>query len=139
MELISAPVIALALRTERIPILPAMFPDWSHIPHDESFISFCNVYDLSAVVERYDLPIVEMMELKVGESWYMHDRFHTVVYDGEMPQRQSSWFGTGRPLEIGDIVVSEAPKKDDLKCWNAYLTLESDPGGQISLIDPIGQ
>lgn len=116
-----------------------MFPDWSHIPHDEKFISFTHVYDLSPLIAQYDLPIVDILELKIGESGHMHPRFQSVLYDGEHPQSGVGLFGRKRPLIEGEMIKAEKPEKDVLKCWNAYLTLVDDPGGQISSIEPVGE
>lgn len=118
-------VIAIALRSNRTPILSPFWPDNNHLHHQAPYLSVSEVFDLSELIAQYNTPIVDIFELKVGPD--VEDRHRSITYDGEHPRSD---------VEIGEFILAEEPQYDDLKCWNAHLTVQEDAGGYLNIWQP---
>jgi hypothetical protein len=118
-------VIAVALRSNRIPILGLFAADTNHLRHAAEFLSASEVFDFSDLIAHYGVPVVDLFELKVGAD--VDKRHRLVTYDGEHPQGD---------LQIGQKIHAEEPSLDTLKCWDAYATVRDLPGGYPTPIQP---
>lgn len=121
-------VIAIALRSTRIPLLAPFWPDYSHLHHKASSVSVSEIFDLSELIARYDIPIVDLLELKVGLD--VDKRHRSVVYDGEHARQD---------VKVGERIMAEEPSWDDFKCWNAYLSMEEETGDFVNVCQPGGR
>jgi hypothetical protein len=118
-------VIAIALRSKRIPILSPFWPDNNHLHHQPPYLSISEVFDLSELRARYDTPIVDIFEPKVGPE--VEDRHRSVIYDGEHPRSD---------VMVGESIMAEKPEFGDFKCWNAHLTVQEDAGSYLNIWQP---
>lgn len=124
-------MIATSIRSGRIPILAPLWPDYAHLQHRIPYASVSEVFDFTDLIARYNLPIIDMLELKVGtDDWGEADiRHKSAIYDGEHPRTD---------VRIGEEIKAEEPEFDDIKCWNAFWTIQDDSGGHIGLFHPGG-
>lgn len=139
-------MIAIALRSNRTPILSPFWPDFAHLQHHDSFISVSEVFDFTDLIAHYKVPIIDLLELKVGEgSWERVDeRYKTVIFDGEFPQFTTRPDPHAREgveeitLRVGDKIEAEKAELDEMYCWNGYLTVDGQGHGEtLSTLNPV--
>jgi hypothetical protein len=127
------PVIAVAIRSKRIPILPPFLPDYNHLSHDAAaYLTASEVFDFTDLIAKYNVPIVESLELKVGieDSVPISNRHRSVMYDGEHRQGK---------LRRGNMIQAETPELDHIACWNTHTAIADGRGGYMGTLSPASE
>lgn len=120
--------------SDRIPLLAPFFRGNEWTWGDQAWLGVTEVFDFTEVVDRYKVPIVDMLELKVPESTnlpgWTAERHKTVIYDGEFPQERqladdldSDGGPVSEMLAVGEIIRAQLPGMEDLlQCWSCHLS-----------------
>lgn len=137
----ATPAILLALRTGRIPILPPFMPETNHMTSSGTWLSVFEIFDVTEIIQKYNIPIVDMLELKVPHvkwaTWLAAERHNAVIYDAEFPQlrpapgrgEEEQLRSASQWLQKGDTIKAEQAKEDSLQCWSGSLPIGTETGG----------
>jgi hypothetical protein len=121
---------AVAFRSNRIPILSPLSPSRDHISGHAFWLSFSEIFDMSELVAHYDIPVIDGFELKVPASengFAARTRHRSVIYDGEHVRPD---------LAVGDPIPAEAPAVDELECWNMFMVAWTTGTSIMSTVGP---